>query len=77
MFVCLFVYFHQLLVTMNNNKVEGSNRDKTIVIIIYLQIDMRYRNIDSSVAPVYGSWTISSKLSYLQVERVCILIAML
>ena len=30
MFVCLFVYFHQLLVTMNNNKVEGSNRDKTM-----------------------------------------------
>ena len=30
MFVCLFVYFHQLLVTMNNNKAEGSNRDKTM-----------------------------------------------
>ena len=30
MFVCLFVYFHQLSVTMNNNKVEGSNRDKTM-----------------------------------------------
>ena len=29
-FVCLFVYFHQLLVTMNNNKAEGSNRDKTM-----------------------------------------------
>ena len=29
-FVCLFVYFHQLSVTMNNNKVEGSNRDKTM-----------------------------------------------
>ena len=28
--VCLFVYFHQLSVTMNNNKVEGSNRDKTM-----------------------------------------------
>ena len=30
MFVCLFVYFYQLSVTMNNNKVEGSNRDKTM-----------------------------------------------
>ena len=28
--VCLFVYFHQLSVTMNNNKVEGSNRNKTM-----------------------------------------------
>ena len=28
--VCLFVYFHQLLVTMNNHKAEGSNRDKTM-----------------------------------------------
>ena len=29
-YVCLFVYFHQLSVTMNNNKVEGSNRNKTM-----------------------------------------------
>ena len=26
----MFVYFHQLSVTMNNNKVEGSKRDKTM-----------------------------------------------
>ena len=27
---CLFVYFHQLSATMNNNKVEGSNRNKSM-----------------------------------------------
>ena len=26
---CLFVYFHQLSVTMNNNKINGNNRNKT------------------------------------------------
>ena len=30
MYLCLFVYFHLLSATMNNNKVEGSNRNKTI-----------------------------------------------
>ena len=28
--LCLFVYFYQLSVAMNDNKVKGSNRNKTM-----------------------------------------------
>ena len=27
---CLFVYFHQISFTMNNNKINGYNRNKTM-----------------------------------------------
>ena len=49
---CLFVCFHQLSVTMNNNKVKGSNRNKTMK---KQKLKEKITPIDDDGANVHGS----------------------